>query len=139
MTAPARPAAVARGLLLLVALGLALWFVVLARDAAIGSGAAARVHSHPDMSASEWDHAMDDLRRAELLDPGTDWDVNRAAYLILRDRAAAARVAAGVVEREPDNLDAWVVLLKATQGRDERQAARARAEIRRLNPPPQAD
>ena len=138
MTAAGRPAAVARALLLLAALGLALWFVVLARDAAVGSSAAARLHSHPDMSPSEWQDALGDLRSAELLDPGTDWEINRAAYVFLRDRAEAARLAASVVEREPDNLDAWVVLLKATQGRDERQAARARAQIRRLNPPPQA-
>jgi hypothetical protein len=50
-------------------------------------------------------------------------------------RAAATRVIRDVVDREPDNIEAWTVLREAARGRAPRQAARARAEIRRLSSP----
>jgi hypothetical protein len=127
---------IARAGLALLALLLIGWFVVLARDAAIGDEAASRVHHRPGMSAAEWSSSVEQLRRAEFLNPGTEWTVKRAAYLILRDRRAALRLAEGVVRREPDYLEAWVVIWRAARGVDRARAARAAAQMRRLSPPP---
>jgi len=124
-----------RVLVALAATVLIAWFAVLARDEAIGGAAAERIHHRPDMDAADWARSIDPLRAAELLDPGTEWSVRRASYLVLRDKAAAARVAESVVRREPDNLDAWVALLRATRGRDPRRAQQALAQVSRLNPP----
>jgi hypothetical protein len=122
--------------LAVVAVLLITWSAVLWRDEHVGRQAADRIFSDPVMSDSEWDRFLAQLRDAQLLDPSTKWAVSRATALLLRDEPEAARVAASVVAREPDNLEAWMVVLKATRGRDAARADRARAEIRRLNPPP---
>jgi hypothetical protein len=109
---------------------------VLIRDHLIGRAAAERIFAHPEMSDAEWDRSLDQLRRADLLDPGPEWKVIRAGYLLGHDKEEALRVADSVVRGEPDNLRAWMVVLVAARGRDARRWARARAEIRRLNPPP---
>jgi hypothetical protein len=110
------------------------WFVVLARDNHLASGAAQRIHAHPEMTSAEWAGAIDDLRAGELLNPGTEWRINRANYLLLRDKRKALAVANAILRREPDSLDAWAVVLKATP--DARRRAEAMREIRRLNPAP---
>jgi len=120
--------------LALVALILVAWFLVLVRDQLVGHAAIHRIVDARSMSAAEWRTAMDDLRRAELLDPSTTWRVARANYLVLRDRREALRVADSVVRREPDNLAAWAVVLKAGAGLDPPRAARAAREMERLNP-----
>jgi hypothetical protein len=125
-----------RAALAITATLLMAWFVVLARGDAIGRSAESRVHDHPHMSTADWNRTMDDLRKADFLGVGSEWDVRRAAYLLLRDRPEAARLARSVTRREPDNLDAWAVLLHATDGLDPRQASYARAQIRRLSPQP---
>jgi hypothetical protein len=121
-----------RAVLAVAATLLVAWFVVLARGDALGRGAESRLHHDPGMSRTAWDRTMHDLRTAAFLDVGSEWDVRRAAYLLLRDRPEAARLARSVTRREPDNLDAWVVLLHAA---DSGQARYARAQIRRLSPP----
>ena len=117
-----------------VALLLIGWFAVLARDSALGNGATDRLHHHPDMSAAQWDHSLDQLRRATFLNPGDDWTVRRAAYLILRDRDEALRLAEDVVRRQPDFLESWVVIYNATREDDPARAAQAASQIRRLAP-----
>jgi hypothetical protein len=126
---------VPRVALALIAIVLIAWFAVLVRNQVIGQAATGRIVDASSMSTSEWRSAMDDLRRAELLDPSTTWRVGRANYLVLRDRREALEVATSVVRREPDNLAAWAVVLKASEGLDPERAAHARREIRRLNPP----
>lgn len=123
-----------RALLALVAILLIAWFVVLFRNERIGSDAADRVFRDPGMSDSEWAHTLDQFRRAELLDPSTGWTVQRAGALLLRDRRAAIRVADSVLHDEPDNFEAWLVVYRATRGRDARRASQAIAEVRRLDP-----
>jgi hypothetical protein len=125
-----------RAVLAVTATLLVAWFAVLARGDAIGRSAESRLHHDPGMSRGAWDRTMDDLRRAAFLDVGSDWDVRRAAYLLLRDRPQAARLARSVTRREPDNLDAWVVLWHAADGLEPRRASYAQAQIRRLSPPP---
>ena len=87
------------------------------------------------MSDRDWNRAMADLRAADLLDPSTDWSMARANYLMLRDRNRALRVAESVIRRDPNNLAAWMVVLRTTRGERPAYAARAYHEILRLNPP----
>jgi hypothetical protein len=123
-----------RAALALVAVLLFSWFAVLVRDDHIGREAADRLLNRPDMSDADFVHSLDQLRKAELLNPGTEWRVTRAGHLLLRDKRKAVRLAESVLRREPENLSAWVVVLNATRGRDPRRSSRAAAQIRRLNP-----
>jgi hypothetical protein len=125
--------------LLVVSLLLVAWSLVLWRDARIGSEASKRILERPSMSDSEWSRSIDQLERAELLNPGTQWEATRANALLLRDKPEARRVAESILAAEPDNLDAWIVVYQAVRGRNLRLAARAQAEIRRLNPEPTDD
>jgi Tetratricopeptide repeat len=119
-----------------VALLVVAWSAVLWRDDRIGRDSSNRIIMNQDLSDAEWAHEVDRLRDAELLDPSTKWPVARAGALLQRGhRERAARVIEDVVEREPDNLEAWIVLREATEGRDPRRAAQAHMEIRRLRPP----
>jgi hypothetical protein len=127
---------VPRLLLALVAIVMVAWSAVLWRNDRVGYDAAGKIFGDPSMSRAEWDDSLDQLRQADFLDPSTKWEVSRASALVLRDRAAAARVAESVVDREPDNLQAWLLLHQATEGRDPARAAQARAQIERLNPLP---
>jgi hypothetical protein len=112
------------------------WFSVLARDQLIGNRAANRVGDDPAMSRAAWTRAIDDLRRADLLNPGTEFEVARAATLMLHDRPAAARLADSVLRREPDNINAWAIVLAATRGRDEARFAEALRRFQRLSGSP---
>jgi hypothetical protein len=130
------PSALPRAVLALVAVLLVAWFAVLFRDQRIGQEATDRITRNPDMSDAGWALSLDQLRQAELLNPGTEWSVARANWLFLRDRRGALRLADSVVRSEPDNVDAWRVVLKAARGRDPRRASQATKEIGRLNPSP---
>ena len=125
-------------MIVVIALPLVAWFTVLARDQQIGLAGVHRIlEKGPSMSDRDWHQAMADLRAADLLDPSTDWSVARANYLLLRDRRGALRVADSVVRRDPNNLPAWMVILRTTRGDQPDRAARASRAVRRLNPPPQ--
>jgi hypothetical protein len=131
-------ARLARVLLALIAVALIAWFGLLARDHAIGVTASLRVVDQPEMSATEWQQTMDDLKRAELLDPSTEWSLVRAQFLLLRDKRAALDLANSMLRREPDNLGAWWVVLRAAQDIDPARWRQALSEINRLNPSPDA-
>jgi hypothetical protein len=135
----ARAELLPRILIALVAALALVWFVVLVRDQHLGSAASHRILNQPRMSQAAWDDTRRQLREAELLDPSTDWRMLGANYLLQRDRRAALADAEYVIRREPDNLEAWFAVLKATEGHQPRLAAKARAEIRRLNPAPARD
>jgi hypothetical protein len=125
-----------RAAIALVALAVVAWSAVLWRGERIGSEASNRIIMSQRLSEADWAHEMERLRDAQLLDPSTKWPVARAGALLHRgDRAGAARVIAEVLDREPDNLEAWIALRESTEGRQPRVAARAREEIRRLSPP----
>jgi hypothetical protein len=135
--APSR-ATLARGLLALLAIVLIAWFVVLARNHEIATSASSRVVSEPGMGSADWERAMDDLERADLLDPSSQWSLVRAQYLLLRDRRAAMQVADDVLRSEPDNLAAWWVVLRAARELDPPRWREAAVQIERLNPTPVA-
>jgi hypothetical protein len=130
---------VARVVLAMLAVGLVVWSAVLWRDERIGSTAVDRILRNPDLNAAAWSDEMQSLRDAELLNPGTSWDIARAGALLQRGRAGdAERIIEDVVEREPENVEGWIVLHDVVRGRDPTRAAEARAAILRLNPRPEA-
>jgi hypothetical protein len=120
--------------LAVVAILLVAWFAVLFRDNHIAQEASDRLHANPQMSEAEWTRQLDQLRKADLLNPQSEWRMTRANYLLLRDKPAARQLAESVLRDEPDNLDAWRVVLLATRGRDPARASEALAEIERLDP-----
>ena len=129
-------ALVPRAAIALIALLLVAWAAVLWQNQRIGDAASDRLLANPRMTAASFQGVLDDYERAERLDPGTDWRLTRAGALVLRGRRAdAAKLTQTVLDREPDNLRAWLVLREATRGRDPRRAAEANREIRRLDPP----
>jgi hypothetical protein len=134
-SSPSRTA-VARGLIGLVAILLVAWFVVLARDHVIGTDASTRIVSNLGMSDAEWRSAIADFERTHLLDPSSDWSLIQAQYELLRNKGDALRRAEVVLKREPDNLSAWWVVLRATRGVDMVRYREAVAAIHRLNPLP---
>ena len=120
-----------------VALLVVAWSAVLWRDDRIGSDASSRLLTSEQLTDAEWAHEVERLRDAELLDPSTRWPLARAGAYLLRDRPRdAARVTESVLEREPENVEAWIVLREATREIDPRRAAQALAQIGRLSPPP---
>ena len=127
---------IARVLVALVAIVLIAWFVALARNHAIGSGASDRIVSDPGMDAAHWQAAMHDFERAHLLDPSSDWSLIQAQYELLRDPGSALRRADAVLREEPDNLSAWWVVLRATKDTDPARYREAVGAIHRLNPTP---
>lgn len=130
------PSLVPRAAVALIALLIVAWAAVLWHNQRIGDDASDRLLANPRMAEASFQRVLDDYKRAERLDPGTDWRLTRAGALVLRGRRAeAARLAETVLDKEPSNLHAWLVLREATKGRDPRRAAQASAEIRRLNPP----
>jgi hypothetical protein len=111
------------------------WFAVLGRDELIGTRAVKRVRANPALSQAAWRDAVDDLRRADLLYPGTEFQRARAAVLILHDRPAAERLADSILRREPNNAEAWSILIAATRGRNEPRFEEAVRNLRRLSRP----
>jgi hypothetical protein len=123
---------VPRAIIAVVAVLLVAWFAVLARDQLIGTRALDRVEQNPAMSRADWERTVADLRRAELLNPGSEFRLARAAALILHDRPGAQRLVDSILRREPDNVEAWSILLAATRGRDEARFQEAVEQVRRL-------
>jgi hypothetical protein len=110
------------------------WVGVLLRDHRVSEAASPLLYQSR-LSGAEFDRNLAKLEDAELLNPDSSLELARATYLLLRDRRAkAAEAAERLLEREPENVTAWGLLLDASRGSDPERAAQARAEIRRLNP-----
>lgn len=122
--------------MILVALFLTGWFAVMLRNDVMGHSAANRLIDDPDMSAADWNRAMEDLGDAQWLNPSNEWRLIRGQYLLWRNRPEAARVATSVLGEEPDSLNAWWLLRRSTLSSEPQEAARAMREIQRLNPTP---
>jgi hypothetical protein len=69
----------------------------LARDERIGKAADNRIVRDPGMSNADWAEVMDDFRKADLLNPGSKWEVTHAGYLLVRDKEAGLRLANSIV------------------------------------------
>jgi Flp pilus assembly protein TadD len=131
------PAPLLRAGLVLAAALLVAWSAVLWRGDQIGSDASDKIIRNANLPEAAWAHEMERLRDAELLDPSTRWPVARAGALYQRGRLEqSAAVLDDVLEKEPDNLEAWLYMREVVRGRDPAREADARAAIRRLNPTP---
>jgi hypothetical protein len=124
-----------RGALVVVAVLALGWLGVLYRDHRVGQDAADAIHYQPGLPRGEFERQLERLQGAQLLNPDRYWDLTRARYLLLRDRPRRAlRTAKRLVRQEPDNLDAWLLVYKATSVVDPSRSDAALEEIARLNP-----
>jgi predicted Zn-dependent protease len=82
------------------------------------------------------DRALSDLRSAEALNPDhSTGDATRVALHVRAGRLDLARAdLERLVDREPENAEAWVLLASLTQRSDPARSAQARARLRQLNP-----
>ena len=90
-----------------------------------------------DATRGQLEAARTDIRGTGDLDPGTG--AERLSYLAaveLRLRRPEAALAAleGVVRREPDAAEPWLLIFQLTRRSDPRRSAQARAELLRLDP-----
>ena len=111
------------------------WLGVLLRNEHVLSGVGNHVFSTASGDQKVADRDLDRLEGAALLTPDPKADLQRAAILLLLDRRAeAAAIATERVRHEPANLDAWMLLYRATEGIDRRREVASLRNIRRLNP-----
>jgi predicted Zn-dependent protease len=105
------------------------WLAVMERDVRLEARGAAALRSKADPAVLA--RAETDLRRANLLNPGTDADLNRALVRRARGRTQqSVALLEDLLRREPDNVLAWRVLALLSPG----TARRSLAAQRRLDP-----
>ena len=123
----------ARVCVAVIALAVLAWLGIMERDVRLEARGAAAVR--PGAPPERLDAAETDLRRARLLNPDAQPDIDLA--LLYRARGEAERASAtieDVVRREPDNRVAWGVVAVLARGRDAAASDRAIAALRRLDP-----
>ncbi len=82
------------------------------------------------------ERALEAFRDARRLNPDTGPELAEAALLSLRRRyREAIAILERVVREEPQNADAWTLLLGASRAVDLALAVDADRELRRLKPP----
>jgi hypothetical protein len=109
------------------------WLGVMMRDAWLAERGGEVLQ--PGTPASRLSGAAVDLRRARLLNPDSEPDVNLALVHRMRgDDERALAVIEDVLRREPENLVAWTVLGVIVRERDPALYSRALAAHRRLDP-----
>jgi hypothetical protein len=122
-----------------VALGVAalaacLWLFAGLRAARLQADAE-RPFDAANASPAEVEHRLDQLEDAGRLNPDPTPEIREAQLLVVahRDREAV-RVIEDVVEREPQNYEAWLGLRQAAFRVDPPLSRRATREALRLNP-----
>lgn len=110
------------------------WLAVLYRDDRIVADVSSGLISDTSLSAREFDRDARRLEQAAFLNPDPTWRLNLGFALTRHDRRKALRELERVVASEPDNLAAWRVVRFAAGQVDRRLAARAQAQIKRLDP-----
>ena len=117
MTGHDSPVRVARVVILALALVASAWFVLAVRQAHEIAGATNIVSLPGPPSAARARTAASLLSSAGTLDPDLEVDVLRGRLALVRgELAAARRILKSVVRREPDNLEAWSWLARASAG-----------------------
>lgn len=124
----------ARFALLAVALLMLGWLGVLYRDHRIIDDVSPGLIGDSSLSAGEFEREARRIERAELLNPDPTWRLNLGLALLERNPRRAVRELERVVASEPDNLTAWKILRVAATRVDRPLAARAEAEVERLDP-----
>lgn len=121
------------------------WFAVLLVDvhrvneAAASHGTIVAVEAALKGPRSEFDRRIDLLRRGRFLNPDTATDLDIAgAYQVRGGRTNllnALRIARSVTSREPQNLDAWLTIVRIQFARHDLAGARlALARAHGLDP-----
>jgi cytochrome c-type biogenesis protein CcmH/NrfG len=124
----------ARGALALVAAVAVAWFALGAYQSHAVSGATSTA-GRGRLTAAEARHADSLLNDAGTLNPDQGIDVLRAQVaLAAGDSARARQILNDVVAREPQDLDAWIALAKASTD-NFRQRQIALLHILKLAPP----
>ena len=119
----------ARAAVAVVAVLVLAWLGVMERNLRLEERGAAALRSKGEPAVLA--RAETDLRRANLLNPATGPDLNRALVRRVRGRnEASVALLEDVLRREPDNLTAWRVLTLLSPD----AAGRALAAQRRLDP-----
>jgi hypothetical protein len=120
---------IARAVIAVAAALVLAWLGVMERDVRLEARGSAALRSKGDPAVLA--RAETDLRRANLLNPGTSADVSRALVRQARGRTnQSVALMEDVVRREPDNVMAWRVLAVLSPG----SARRSLAVQRRLDP-----
>lgn len=92
------------------------WFVLSARQAHALTAATAIVSQSTPLSTAQARHAASLLDSAGTLNPDRQVDVLRGQLALARGEVPAAqRILLGVVRAEPENLNAWIALLRASK------------------------
>ena len=120
--------------LALAALLVTAWFAVgVHQSRAVSQAQAATAGGR--LTAAQARHADSLLHDAATLNPDRSVDVLRAQVALARGNAAAARqILNGVVRAEPQDLDAWIALARAS-ATDFHQRQIALLQILKLAPP----
>jgi hypothetical protein len=126
-------AMVGRAVLVTLSLVMIAWVAVMLRDVRLAEAGRKTLFGTPTPTQAA--RAFDQLREAELLNPDTAPQVDRARYWIIQGRPRRTLAALNpVVADEPENYGAWTFLWGAAGAVDRPRAAEARAQILSLNP-----
>lgn len=126
-----------RVLLAVAAVAAAIWLGIGLNSSLLQRSAERTGFRSPEtLTPAQITHATDRFESARENNPDTQPAVNEAALLarVGQERRAVA-ILRDVVDKEPDNLTAWVILSSAAARREPALAARAAERARRLNPP----
>jgi hypothetical protein len=120
---------VARVVVAVVAIVVLAWLAVMERDLRLQAGGIAAT-ARQDFAGAEAG-----FRSADMLNADTTPDLQRAYVRNARgQRDQAIALARDVLRREPENRDAWGLLLGFVRDQRSPLGRRARAQLRRLNP-----
>ena len=121
---------IVRGAIVLVAAAAIAWLATGLSASRAQDDLAHLVATTANPDRADYDHAAELRRKAERV-PGRRATLLEATlHMKGGDRAGAARLLEGLVEDEPDNAEAWLLLSQAS---DEREA-QARERVRALAP-----
>lgn len=127
----------ARVLLTVAAIAAAVWLGIGLNSSLLQRSAQRTGFRAPEtLTPAQIAHATDRFESARKRNPDTQPAVNEAAMLArVGQEREAVSILREVVDKEPDNLTAWVVLSSAAAKREPALAQRAAARARELNPP----
>lgn len=124
-----------RVILAVLAVVLLVWLGAETRSRSLEESAGIGFRLPGRVSAAELRWIDHRLERAESLSLDTSALYKRGLYNNIQGHPIVARrIAERLVDREPDNADAWVLLLNATRDSDPARSRQAYRQILRLNP-----
>jgi predicted Zn-dependent protease len=117
-----------------LALVVCAWFALGAHQAINTSRATSTIAGASKLSSTKARRTLDQLDNAGTLNPDRNVDILRAQTLLASGNAQAARrVLIAVTRDEPQNVDAWLALSRAS-GSNPPLLAKSLEQVRRLEP-----